>query len=235
MFEVEGKRFWISWTLSAGASDLSLLPHQWPSRLLEPSDEGAQTLVQRHLMCRRVILGTWRSRKERDLCLLNQSCHPYASLWIQYGPQDCRGWWNWSVILHTQIGKASIFSLPSSCFFLVHTWKRIRTNRLGMSWLRGLRSQTRLKEPRIRQLSKHEVCLTLATLPTPTCLPSPLGVDFKLNFLHYCFSKGRIKSMPKTTSCTHSTLIPLLPINVFSICSFYFPQSCSFIQSKATN
>lgn len=35
---------------------------------------------QRHLMCRTVTMGTWWSSKERDLCLANQSHHPYASM-----------------------------------------------------------------------------------------------------------------------------------------------------------
>lgn len=69
-----------------------------------------------------------------------------------------------------RVGKASIFSLLSSIFPLMCTRKRTRTNPLGTGWLRALRPETRLWEPRIGQLSRHGVvCLTLAILPTPVC------------------------------------------------------------------
>lgn len=134
-----------------------------------------------------------------------------------------------------QVGKTSIFSLPSSCFPLVSTRKTTRTNPMGMGWLRALRPEARLWEPRIGQLSRHEVaCLTLATLPTPVCSPFPLGVDFKPSFLNYCFSKGRrIKSMPKPRSCIHSN--PQSTAACKIIFHLFLVSPKTVVQSKVTN
>lgn len=158
---------WVLERLIRLCSPTSGHPDLWSPQLGE-----LRAVAQRQLMCRRVILGTWWSRKERDPCLLHQSHHPYASLWIHHGPHHCRGRW---------IGQCD--SPPPSreslrlfpAFIPVFPWcAHVRgSGQISWGWADSdpeTRDQLWLWEPRIQQLSRHEVCLTLATLSTlPVC------------------------------------------------------------------
>ena len=141
MFGVEEKRFWLSWALSARASDLSLLRQQ--RHLVEQSGEGP----------------VFAKPIPSSLCL-----HGF-SMDLKIVEADGSGQWSSTPC------RESLHLFPALIWFSPDV--RVEEDQdqpLGTGWLRALRPETRLWEPRIGQLARHGVvCLTLAILPTPVC------------------------------------------------------------------
>lgn len=139
----EEKSFESHELLSAGASDLSVLLTQWPSRPPELSVWVTQGCHSEAPDVQDSNSGDFVEQEGEGPVFVK----PILLSLIPYGPRDCRRRWNWSVILYPK-GETSIFSRPSSCFPLVCAHGRGSGYASGDGLTQALRPETRLRKPR---------------------------------------------------------------------------------------